>query len=212
MTQGLRERKKAETRRQLWHAAVELFLQRGFENVSVAEIAAAANVSKMTVFNYFPTKEDIVVAPMDEHIDEPARVVRARQPGQSAVAALRAHFLARLVERDAITGLNDNLAVLSLIRLVEETPALLVRILHFTARSQDALAVALAETTAADPGDLRPRLAAAQLMGVQFALVMENRRELATGTSADEWYPHAKAAAETAFDMLERGLGEYASR
>jgi AcrR family transcriptional regulator len=209
VTQGLRERKKAETRQLLWSTAVRLFEERGFDNVSVAEIAAAANVSKMTVFNYFATKEDLIVGPMDEHIDEPAQVVRARPAGQSAVAALRAHFLDRLAARDTVTGLNDNPGILSVLRLVENTPTLAARVLSFAARSQAALATALAETTGEPPDALTPRLVAAQLIGVQFALVSENRRTIASGVSADAAYPAAKTAAETAFDLLEKGLGGY---
>src|SRR5690348_4294169 len=82
---SLRERKKAETRQSLWHAAVELFLERGYDNVSIAEIAAAANVSKMTVFNYFSTKDDLVFGPMEEHVEEYATVVRSRAAGERVV-------------------------------------------------------------------------------------------------------------------------------
>ncbi len=212
MTDGLRARKKAETRRQLWHTAVELFLARGFDNVSIAEIAAAANVSKMTVFNYYPSKEDIVLGPMNEHVDEPARVVLGRRPGQSAVAALREHFLAALAERDAVTGLNDSPTVLSLARLVTDTPALLVRVLDYGSRTQAALADALAGETGAAPEDPLPRLVAAQLTAVQFTLTADNRRALTAGQRADDRYPAAKAAAETAYRLLDQGLHGYATR
>jgi AcrR family transcriptional regulator len=212
VTEGLRERKKAETRRQLWHTAVELFLARGFDNVSITEIAAAANVPKMTVFNYYPTKEDIVVGPMNEHVDEPARVVLGRRPGQSAVQALRSHFLTALAERDAITGLNDNPAVLSVARLVTSTPALLARVLDFGSRTQAALARALAGETRADPEDPLPRLVAAQLTAVQFTLAADNRCALTAGQRADDRYPAAKAAAETAYRVLDQGLQGYATR
>jgi AcrR family transcriptional regulator len=212
MTQGLRERKKAETSRLLWHTAITLFLERGFENVSVAEIAQAANVSKMTVFNYFPSKEDIVVRPMNEHVDEPAQVVRDRRPGQSAVDALREHFLGALRDRDAFTGLNDVPTVLAVTRLVTSTPSLVARVHDFANRTQTSLARALAETTGAAPDDLLPRLAAAQLTSVQFTLSADNRRALSAGQSADERYPTAKADAEQAFALLDAGLHGYATR
>lgn len=82
MTEGmsLRERKKLQTRHRLLAAATALFAERGFDKVSVAEIAEAAEVSKMTVFNYFAGKEDLVLAPMEEHIGDVARAVRDRPP------------------------------------------------------------------------------------------------------------------------------------
>lgn len=82
---GLRERKKIQTRRRLLAEAARLFGERGFDQVSVAEIAEAADVSKMTVFNYFDSKEDLVLAPMEEHIGDVAQVVRDRVHGESAV-------------------------------------------------------------------------------------------------------------------------------
>src|SRR5690242_21571654 len=78
---GLRERKKLETARAVRRAAIDLFLERGFDDVSVAEIAAAANVSKMTVFNYLPSKEDLLFMPMEEQTEEMAEVVRDRPAG-----------------------------------------------------------------------------------------------------------------------------------
>ncbi len=210
MTEGLRERKKAETRRQLEHAAVTLFSERGFDAVSVAEVAAAANVSKMTAFNYFPTKEDLVVGPMEAHIDEPARVVLARRPGQSALDALRTHFLDQLATHDAITGLNDDPVVLAIRDLIETTPALAARVLHFVSRSQQALADALAQTTDAD--ELTVRVAAAQLVSVQYALAGQNRRLIAAGHPPASALPQARAAAIAGYALLENGLGDFGAR
>jgi AcrR family transcriptional regulator len=209
---GLRERKKLQTRQHLLAVATGLFLERGFDRVSVAEIAAAADVSKMTVLNYFPTKEDIVVGPMEEHVDEPARVVRARRTGESALAALRRHFLHALAERDPVTGLNDNPRVLAMQQLMRSTPALTLRVLGFTSRSIDLLAEALAEETRAAPGDLLPRVAAAQLIATQFALVTENGQRIARGEHAASVYPDAVAAARKAFGLLDRGLRDYCRR
>jgi AcrR family transcriptional regulator len=209
---GLRERKKQQTRQHLTAVAVGLFLERGFDGVSIAEIAAAADVSRMTVLNYFPTKEDIVVGPMEEHVDEPARVVRARRTGESALAALRRHFLHALAQRDPVTGLNDSPNVLAMQQLMRSTPALLLRVLGFSSRSIGVLAEALAEQTGAAPGDLTPRVAAAQLIATQFALVSENGQRIARGERADDVYPDAVTAAKKAFGLLDRGLHDYCRR
>jgi AcrR family transcriptional regulator len=206
---GLRERKKQQTRHNLLVAALRLFLERGFDNVSVAEIAAEAEVSKMTVFNYFPTKEDIVLHPMEEHVDELARIVSNRRPGESAVAALRRHFLAGLAERDPITGLNDATHIREFRKIMLETPALFRYVLVFRSRRETHLAEALARETLAGPDDITPRIAANQIAGALDGLVIENSRRLVEGQSADEVYAFAVKAAERAFDLLEHGLGDY---
>src|SRR3954463_9958942 len=88
---GLRERKKRATRQLISNVAWGLFIQRGFEEVTVAEIAEAAGVSKMTVFNYFPRKEDLFLDRHADRLAELVSVVRSRPPGVSAVGALRRH-------------------------------------------------------------------------------------------------------------------------
>ena len=73
---GLRERKKEQTRLLLADTARRLFAERGFENVSVAEIARVADVSETTVFNYYPTKEDLVYSGLERFESELLRAVR----------------------------------------------------------------------------------------------------------------------------------------
>lgn len=147
MTEGmsLRERKKLQTRHRLLAAATELFAERGFDKVSVAEIAEAAEVSKMTVFNYFSGKEDLVLAPMEEHVGDVARTVRDRAPGESALAAVRGQFVAAVERRDPSVGMSDLPVVLGVRRLIQETPALLTRAHGFSMRSFDLLAEVLVE-------------------------------------------------------------------
>jgi AcrR family transcriptional regulator len=196
-------------RQHLLGVALALFLERGFDGVSIAEIAATADVSKMTVLNYFPSKEDLVLAPLEDHVDEPARIVRQRAAGESPVAALRRQFLGALAGRDPATGLNDLPRVRAIQRLMLSTPALVLRVRDFASRSADALAEAFAAQTGAAPGDLTPRLAAAQVIAVRLALITENGRRISAGESADAVHPDAVAAANRAFDLLEHGLGDY---
>src|SRR3954468_6075529 len=77
---GLRERKRARTHAAISEAAIALFLERGFDHVSVAQVAEAAEVSKRTLFAYFPAKEDLVVHRFADHETEAARVVGPRPP------------------------------------------------------------------------------------------------------------------------------------
>jgi len=115
---GLRERKKARTRSGISAAAIALFLERGYDQVSVAEVAEAAEVSKRTLFAYFPTKDDLVLHRFADHEDEPARVVRARGSGVAPLTALHQHLRAALGRRDPITGLCDHPEVVRFYRLV----------------------------------------------------------------------------------------------
>ena len=81
---GLRERKKQQTRQQIYEAARKLFETRGFDRVSVAEVARAADVSEVTVFNYFPTKEDLLYGGMEFFEEQLIEAVRIRPKGESA--------------------------------------------------------------------------------------------------------------------------------
>ncbi|MER5185622.1 TetR family transcriptional regulator [Streptomyces sp. NPDC002896] len=207
---GLRERKKLQTAQMLWETAIGLFLQHGFDNVTVTQIAAAANVSKMTVFNYFPAKEDLAMRPMADHVGDPARAVRERARGESAIAALRRDYLAALARRDASTGLNDDRKVLSVHRLLHQTPALAQRVVVLRDRDQQLLAQELAAPT--EHPDVLARAAASQLIGTREALITENLRRLFDGESADEVYPDAVAHAEQAFELLATGLHDYCVR
>ncbi|MFI1836649.1 TetR family transcriptional regulator [Streptomyces olivaceoviridis] len=195
---GLRERKKQRMYQDVSDIAVRLFLERGFDAVSVAEVAAAAGISKPTLFRYFPAKEDLVLHRIADHETEAARVVAGEA---DPVDALRRHFLAGLERRDPVTGLNDHPGVLAFHRLLYGTPSLVARAYAHQERSEAALAEALG-------GDLPARLAAAQIIAVQRVLALENWRRIAAGEPVAEVAPDAVAAAERAFRRLAQGLPE----
>lgn len=87
----LRQRKKELTRQAITDAAMRLFLEHGFDQVSIIQIAAAAEVSVQTLYNYFPAKADLVFDEADQIADDLVRVVRHRAPGQSALSAIRGY-------------------------------------------------------------------------------------------------------------------------
>src|SRR6516162_6403704 len=89
---SLRQRKKERTRQAITDAAMRMFLEHGFDNVSIIKIAAAAEVSVQTVYNYFPAKADLVFDEADQIISDLRRAVRHRPPGQSALSAIRRYF------------------------------------------------------------------------------------------------------------------------
>jgi AcrR family transcriptional regulator len=197
---GLRERKKQRMYGAVSDIAIGLFLEKGFDAVSVAEVAAAAEISKPTLFRYFPTKEDLVLHRFADHEDEAARVAVR---GPSPVAALRRHFLDGLERSDPITGLNDAPQVLAYHRLLYGTPSLAARLSGYLERSEAALAEALGD-------DLGARLAAGQIIAVQRVLALENWRRIAAGEAVEQVRPDAAAAAEEAFTQLGAGLPRYA--
>ncbi|GGQ06060.1 TetR family transcriptional regulator [Streptomyces roseolilacinus] len=199
---GLRERKKARTYRTISDTAVALFLERGFDRVSVAEVAAAAEVSKPTLFRYFPAKEDLVVHRFADHRDEAARVVAARAEGVGPLAALHRHVLDGLDRRDPVTGLSDEPSVLAFHRLLYGTPSLVARLYAYQGESERALAEALG-------GGVGGRLAAGQVVAVLRVLAEENWRRIEAGESADAVYPDAVAAADVAFRQLAEGLASH---
>ncbi len=132
-----------------------------------------------------------------DHQHEAARVVQAAS--DSPVDALRDHFLAGLARRDPVTGLNDDPDVLAYNRLVFNTPALETRLARFIASDQQALAVALGN-------NLQAEVAAGCLISVHQILSRRNWRAMSSGTSADAYYPTARAEAVTAYNRLTRGV------
>ncbi len=196
---GLRERKKQLTYQAVSDAAIALFLERGFDKVSVAEVAAAADISKPTLFRYFPAKEDLVLHRFADHEDESARVVAARPAGESPLDALHRHFLDGLDRRDPVTGLCDAPEVLAFMRLLYGTPALVARMYAYQGRSEAALADALG-------GGLPARLAAGQIVAVLRILALDNWRRIDAGESADAVRVGAARAADAAFAQLRTGL------
>ncbi|MET7467767.1 TetR family transcriptional regulator [Micromonospora sp. NPDC005211] len=197
---GLRARKKVRTRDAIADAAISLVLARGFDQVSVSDIAAAAEVSKPTLFRYFATKEDLILHRFADHNGEAARVVRDRQPDIAPVTALHRHFRAGLDRFEPVTGLNDHPEVVAFHRLVFTTPSLAGRLLQYMFDDEDALAAVIA------PG-VRGRLQAAQLIAVQRVLARTNWQKIADGRTARDVQPEAVADADQAFAQLDQATG-----
>ncbi|NML52511.1 TetR family transcriptional regulator [Streptomyces sp. R302] len=192
---GLRTRKKQRTREAIGDAAVSLFLERGFDSVSVNEIAAAAEISKPTLFRYFPTKEDLVLHRFADHQGEAARVVRDRTPGTEPMAALHRHFRAGLNRFDPVTGLADHPEVVAFHRLVFTTPSLAARLTQYQLEDEEALAEALGE-------GIQAQLRAAQALAVRRVLARTNWQRIADGRTAHDVHPEAVADADLAFGLL----------
>jgi AcrR family transcriptional regulator len=163
---GLRERKKARTRRAIQEQAMRLFLAKGYAATTVQKIAAAAGVSHMTFFRYFPTKEDVVLA--DDYDPVIVELVRARPAGEPDVERMRHALLAGLASVYA----TDRDALLERTRLVLGTPALRARLWEQQVQTEALLVRALGPDSG-DAADLRRRvLVAGCLAAVTTALLV----------------------------------------
>jgi AcrR family transcriptional regulator len=205
---GLRERKKQRTRQVIAETARRLFTERGFDRVTVAEIARAADVSAQTVFNYFPTKEDLVYWRLESFEQELLAAIRERKAGESVLAAFGRFVTAQrglLAEPDEAA--REQLAGLT--RMIIESPALLAREQQIFAGYTASLAALLAEETGAAPDDAEPWVAANAMIGAHRALVDYSRRRIAEGARSPRLAHELRAQADRALGLLERGLGGY---
>jgi AcrR family transcriptional regulator len=206
--QGLRARKKRQTRELIADTAGRLFAERGFDAVTVAQVARAADVSEGTVFNYFPTKEDLFYGDMEAFEAELVDAVRQRRAGESVLSAFRRFVLERS-GRLADEAVAEVIAAAA--RVVGTSPALQAREREVVAAATDALAALLAEETGAGD-DVEPWTVANALMGVQRALVVHVRAQVLGGRRGPELAAAARSQAARAFARLEAGLGGYATR
>lgn len=203
---GLRERKKEQTRRAIGEAAGRLFAERGFDAVTVAEVARAVDVSEKTVFNYFPSKEDLFYDRMEVFETALIEAVRTRRPEDSVLSAFRGFVL------DRSKGLADEEraeVIARAARLIAGSPALMAREREIVSRSTRALADLIAEEGGAGTAAVEPWVVANALMGVQRALVERVRARVLDGWRGPKLATDVRAQAKRAFARLEHGLADF---
>jgi AcrR family transcriptional regulator len=206
---GLRERQKQQTRQLIFETASRLFAERGFDAVTVAEVARAADVSEMTVFNHFPTKEDLCFAGMEFFEERLLDAVRGRAEGVSALAAFRR----LVVDGCSRLAAEENAEVIAkAAALIGGSPALQVREREIVARYTQRLAELLAAETGARPDDVEPWGVASALMGAHRALVAYVRSSVLAGRRGPKLAADARSQARRAFARLGSGLADYALR
>jgi AcrR family transcriptional regulator len=206
---GLRERKKQRTRQLIHETAWRLFAERGFEAVTVAEVARAADFSEVTVFNYFPTKEDLFFAGMEFFEERLVEAVRERAAGESVFTAFR------VLVMDSCThlGAEERAGVIAdAAALINTSPALQAREREIVARYTQVLAGLLAEETGTSPDDVEPLAVASALMGTHRALVAYVRTRVLAGRRGLELATDARSQARRAFARLQNGLADYATK
>src|SRR5215212_11874564 len=209
MATGLRERKKQQTRELIAETARRLFTERGFERVSVAEIARVADVSEKTVFNYFPTKEDLVYWRLESFEEELLETIRNRAPGESVATAFgRFVRMPRGLLGRPDPEARERLAALT--RTIASSPSLLARERRIFAGYTDSLAALIAEETSADPDAVEPWVVANALMGVHRRLVDYARARIVAGEPHPRVARDVRAEADRALARLDDGLAHYA--
>jgi AcrR family transcriptional regulator len=206
---GLRERKKQQTRELIADTARRLFADRGFDAVTVAQVARAADVSEVTVFNYFSTKEDLFYGGMQFFEEKLLDAVRQRAPGESVLDAFRRPVLAGL-KRLAADEAAEVIATAG--NLIAASTALEAHEREIVARYTRALADLLAEEARANPGDVEAAGVASALMGVQRALVGYVRSSILAGRRGPKLVADARSQAVRGFGRLEKGVADYGRR
>ncbi|HMJ02261.1 MAG TPA: helix-turn-helix domain-containing protein [Conexibacter sp.] len=203
--QGLRERKKRATREAIAATARRLFAERGFDAVTVAEIAAAADVSEKTVFNHFATKDDLVFAGGEARLAQLQADIVQRPPGTSVLDVFRANSEAML---DTVAaGESDDRLVVP--RIVRDSPALQERLAAGWEREAATLAAAIAEAAGADDDDLVPAVVARTLAWTLITIFRAAFDGLLAGEDPKRLAARLRPQSARAYDRLAAGLEDY---
>jgi AcrR family transcriptional regulator len=213
--EGLRERKKRLMRRQLSDTATELFLDRGFDAVRVTEVAAACGVSEKTVFNYFPTKESLIVD-LGEAVEDALRTTLA-DPDLTPVQAVLAILSDQLTAVTTwLAAQPDRAQAVERFRrfgtLLRSTASLRAHQRDGTERLIAVAAEILARRAGLGPWDPEPRIAAHALLGLWPAQFQVLGGCLDDTRTPEELHRAVTAQVERAARLLERGLGSFAAR
>jgi AcrR family transcriptional regulator len=205
-TTGLRERKKQRTREAIAETAWRLFAKRGFDHVPVAEIAREADVSEATVFNYFPTKEDLVFHRMEAFEEELVGAIRERDPSESIVQAF-ARFVLKprgfLASDDprATEGLR------TVARVMTSSQALMARQREILEGYTSSLAASIAQERKMASDDVEPWVIANALIGLHRALIAYTHRQALAGLENRRIARNLQKHGRRALALLEHGVG-----
>jgi AcrR family transcriptional regulator len=204
-TEGLRERKKRQTREAIADAAMRLFVEHGFDAVTVADVARAADVSQKTVFNYFPTKEDLVLHGGQDRRAALIEAIRARKPGTSLVKPFRNATMDFIdaVERGPIDG------IVAVPRLVARSKSLRDRLFLGWEEEAATLSPLIAQEAGAPEGDLVPAVVARTLAWTHRLVFRSAFTRLLAGEDHREVAADLRKQARRAYDQIERGLADY---
>jgi AcrR family transcriptional regulator len=203
--EGLRARKKRIAREAIAATARRLFAERGFDAVTVAEVAAAAEVSEKTVFNHFATKEDLAFAGREEGVMRLVADITERPPGTSVLDVFRA-LTATVIDDFVARGHEDLLAVAKIIR---GSRTLQERLTVGWESGAAAITAAIAETSGAAVDDLVPGIVARTLWWTHRSIFLVALNGLLAEEDREQLVVRLRVAADRAYDQLAGGLTEY---
>jgi AcrR family transcriptional regulator len=206
--EGLRERKKRAVRAAIAATARRLFAERGFDAVTVAEIAAAADVAEKTVFNHFATKEDLAFAGREEGIAQFVAAISARSAGSSVLDVFRA--MTHTVLDVFVAGGDEDL--LAVAKILRGSRALQERLTVGWESGATAIAAVIAETSGADDDDLVPAIVARTLWFTHRSIFLAALNGLLAEEDPEQLAARLRVAADRVYDQLAGGLGEYGKR
>ncbi len=203
--EGLRARKKRAARESIAATARRLFAERGFDAVTVAEVAAAADVSEKTVFNHFPTKEDLAFAGREEGIARLVADITERPPGASVLDVFRA--LTTTVIDDFVARGDEDL--LTVAKIIRGSRTLQERLTVGWESGAAAVTAAIAATSGAADDDLVPAIVARTLWWTHRSIFLAARRGLLAEEDREPLVARLRVTADRAYDQLAGGLGGY---
>ena len=195
------ERGGPQTRARIAEVATRLFLERGYDAVTVAEVAREAGVSSVTVFKHFPRKEDLFLDRADDAVEFLRSAVRDRAPGVDVLASLRDRTLRLVDDRHPLSGVNDR--SIPFFRTVAASPALIARAREIASDLQRVLAEEL-EADRAFEGD--GTLLAAFFIAGYGTVLVETARRLTTGEQRSTVVDDHRARTQRLFDALRCGI------
>jgi AcrR family transcriptional regulator len=206
--EGLRERKRRLTRQRISDVATILFGARGFDNVKVSEVADIVGVSEKTVYNYFPTKESMVLDWADETVESMARVIRECPPTESLTAAV---VRAMKEDMERFDVVPDDIVVFlpRFVELIDSTPALRAAWLEMYDRIVTVATEALAARAEVDPRDPEPMIAARALSGLGGVALAARVRYIEQGLRGIELRDAVLTDLERAARLLDTGLWSF---
>jgi AcrR family transcriptional regulator len=204
-SEGLRERKKRAAREAIAAAARRLFAERGFDAVTVAEVAAAADVSEKTVFNHFATKEDLAFAGREQGLMRLVADIAERPRGASVLDVFRA--LTNTVIDDLVAGGDEDL--LAVAKIIRGSRVLRERLTVGWESGAAAITAAIAGTSGADDDDLVPGIVARTLWWTHRSIFLVALNGLLAEEDREQLAARLRLAADRAYDQLAGGLGEY---
>jgi len=205
-TTGLRERKKRATRDAIAVAARRLFAARGFDNVTVVEVAAAADVSEKTVFNHFAAKEDLAFAGGEAPLNRLLADIVERPPGTPVLEVFRATTEAMI---DGLTATAEREELATVTGIVGGSRVLQERLPVKWEREYSALAAAIAATAAAEDDDVLPEIAARTLWWTHRMVFRDAIAGLLANQDPEELAAGLRVASARAYDHVATGLGHY---